>query len=48
MKKIQSAKAMKVLKVVHLVCAIAWVGSAIAMKMPRACIGWQKFWKPST
>ena len=35
MKKIQSAKAMKVLKVVHLVCTIAWFGSAIAMNLMR-------------
>ena len=30
-----SAKGMKALKVVHLVCAIAWFGSAISMNLLR-------------
>ena len=34
MKKL-SAKGMKALKVVHLVCVIAWFGSAISMNLLR-------------
>ena len=34
MKKL-SAKGMKALKVVHLICVIAWFGSAISMNLLR-------------
>ena len=34
MKKL-STKGMKALKVIHLVCAIAWFGSAISMNLLR-------------
>ena len=37
MKKL-SAKGMKALKVVHLICAIAWFGSAISMNLLRQLV----------
>ena len=37
MKKL-STKGMKALKVIHLVCAIAWFGSAITMNLLRHLI----------
>lgn len=34
-----SAKGMKVLKVVHLLCAVAWFGSALSMNLLRYLVG---------